>query len=188
MRTVLAAALFVGITSPALAAKVVLPGNTTGGPTYNRPVTTVNESTIGTAVRFQVTEFVVDADGTYILTLLNVPLTYDPFLALYDGTFEPSAPLAGLIALDDDIAENVLQSRIEIQLTAASFYQAVVSGFDNADFGAYSLTIEGPGAIFAETISPVPEPATWGMMLVGLGLIGASMRYRQRRSVVSYGQ
>ena len=188
MKTILAAALLLEVTSPALAAAVVLPGNTTGGPTYNRPVTSTEDSTVGTAVRFQVTEFVVDTDGTYILTLLNVPSTYDPFLALYDGTFEPSAPLAGLIALDDDIAQNVLQSRIELQLTAASPYQAVVSGFDNLDFGAYSLTIEGPGLVFAETISPVPEPATWGMMLVGFGLIGASMRYRQRRSVVSYGQ
>ena len=32
-------------------------------------------------------------------------------------------------------------------------------------------------------VSPVPEPATWGMMLVGFGIVGGAMRRRQRTSV-----
>ena len=32
----------------------------------------------------------------------------------------------------------------------------------------------------------VPEPATWGMMLLGFGLAGASMRSRRRRTAVTY--
>jgi hypothetical protein len=32
-------------------------------------------------------------------------------------------------------------------------------------------------------VSPVPEPAAWGMMLLGFGIVGAGMRSR-RRSVV----
>ena len=37
-----------------------------------------------------------------------------------------------------------------------------------------NFTFDGPGA------SAAPEPATWGMMLVGFGTMGASMRYRRR--------
>lgn len=32
-------------------------------------------------------------------------------------------------------------------------------------------------------VSPVPEPATWAMMILGVGMVGASMRRRQRVSV-----
>ena len=32
-------------------------------------------------------------------------------------------------------------------------------------------------------VAPVPEPATWGMMLVGFGVVGATMRRRKRTSV-----
>lgn len=34
--------------------------------------------------------------------------------------------------------------------------------------------------------SPVPEPATWGMMILGLGLVGASMRRRVSCTSVSF--
>ena len=37
-----------------------------------------------------------------------------------------------------------------------------------------NFTFDGPVA------SAAPEPATWGMMLVGFGTMGASMRYRRR--------
>jgi hypothetical protein len=34
--------------------------------------------------------------------------------------------------------------------------------------------------------SAVPEPATWGMMIIGFGLVGASMRYRRRATRVTF--
>jgi hypothetical protein len=36
------------------------------------------------------------------------------------------------------------------------------------------------------TISAVPEPSTWAMMLVGFGMMGAAMRYRRRGTKVAY--
>ncbi len=36
------------------------------------------------------------------------------------------------------------------------------------------------------TLSPVPEPATWGMMLLGLGAVGYTMRSRRARTAVSF--
>ena len=32
----------------------------------------------------------------------------------------------------------------------------------------------------------VPEPATWGMMLAGFGIVGGTMRYRRRSTKVSF--
>jgi PEP-CTERM motif/Protein of unknown function (DUF642) len=35
------------------------------------------------------------------------------------------------------------------------------------------------------TRSPVPEPATWAMMLVGFGAVGAASRYRRRKTLIA---
>ena len=35
------------------------------------------------------------------------------------------------------------------------------------------------------SISAVPEPATWGMLLLGFGLVGAGMRSRKRAMVLA---
>ena len=36
------------------------------------------------------------------------------------------------------------------------------------------------------TPSAVPEPATWGLMFIGLALVGASLRYRRQQTAVTY--
>jgi len=50
--------------------------------------------------------------------------------------------------------------------------------------------IFGPGAgSFNSTVSitaAVPEPATWGMMLIGFGMIGAVIRRRKALPTVRY--
>ncbi|MDP1028654.1 PEPxxWA-CTERM sorting domain-containing protein [Sphingomonas sp. KR1UV-12] len=35
------------------------------------------------------------------------------------------------------------------------------------------------------TVTAVPEPATWAMMLVGFGMVGAAARYRRRKAVAA---
>lgn len=35
-------------------------------------------------------------------------------------------------------------------------------------------------------VAAVPEPASWAMMIVGFGMIGAGLRFRQRRTVLRY--
>ena len=45
--------------------------------------------------------------------------------------------------------------------------------------GTYALTERSHPASYTLTILAVPEPATYGMMLAGLGLVGAVQRRRQ---------
>lgn len=38
----------------------------------------------------------------------------------------------------------------------------------------------------AFNIGGVPEPATWGMMILGFGAVGGALRYRRRKTSVAY--
>ncbi len=64
--------------------------------------------------------------------------------------------------------------------------------FDTIDFdpetddvsfsgGTGSLTIDG------STVGAVPEPASWAMMILGMGMLGGAARYRRRKTNVAFG-
>jgi hypothetical protein len=69
-------------------------------------------------------------------------------------------------------------------ITAADPFQLLVSGYDNYD----SYFTYG-GARFAPGASPepaVPEPASWAMMILGMGAVGYALRKAKRRSDATF--
>lgn len=52
-----------------------------------------------------------------------------------------------------------------------------------SDSGCCAETYNLDNARFALATAPVPEPATWAMMIFGFGMIGGALRSRQRRTV-----
>jgi hypothetical protein len=60
-------------------------------------------------------------------------------------------------------------------------FRTDATGFTAGTFGVIDgSTMQGP--TFAPTRTPLPEPATWAMMLIGFGAIGSSLRSRRRAS------
>lgn len=123
--------------------------------------------------------------------------------AAYNAAFNPDITLSPLADLD---VNGGTMNGITITQTATGVYSlSVAAGIDLAYFavksgnnfflyeyiGQTSFTTAGlqmgasknlPGlshAVFFGTAGGVPEPATWGMMLLGLGLVGGSMRRRR---------
>lgn len=172
------------IAAPATAATVVFNGDTTGDPTWNRPLTTTTLSGVGTAVPYEAIGFTVDVGGTYTFNMDAIVGTYDTFLALYSNAFNAGSPLANILAVDDDGGPGS-NSQLSFNLSSGVNYFGVATGFDNLDFGAFTLTIAGPGT--ASPISPngaIPEPASWAMMLVGFAAVGHALRRRPGRRLV----
>jgi PEP-CTERM motif len=75
-----------------------------------------------------------------------------------------------------------LSSTFNVNLTSANGIGILFGpesynvGIDNIDFTV------GDG-----TPGPVPEPSTWAMMIGGFGMIGGALRYRRRRTRISFG-
>lgn len=54
----------------------------------------------------------------------------------------------------------------------------------NLETGAFTFLGETDRSIFGLTAAPIPEPATWGMMIAGFGAVGFALR-RRRPTVVA---
>jgi hypothetical protein len=172
------------VVSPALAGTTVFTGDTTGGPTYNRPLggrppTTL--SGVGTAVRYVVTPFTVSVSGNY--NFLNSSV-HDSYLGVHRNLFNPATPLLNALAYDDDSGPGSDSAITALGLLAGVSYFAVSSGFANTDFGRFTLTIDGPGNIIGSG-GGVPEPATWAMLIFGFAAIGAALRRRRSEVAVT---
>jgi hypothetical protein len=131
---------------------------------------------------------------------------FDPILSLYNVATGQRAGqnddgTCGQVALDPTTGscyDTYLQSTL-----AAGTYRVAVTAFSN--FGPATLggafendgDFDGRTANFAFDVlnvgvatgpgaGAVPEPATWGMMIAGFGMMGAAMRTRRRSTKVSY--
>ena len=68
-------------------------------------------------------------------------------------------------------------------LTTINFTGQTNQGLGDESFGLDNVQVSG----VASTVSAVPEPATWAMMILGMGAIGFAMRRRQKVTTrVSY--
>ncbi|WP_233150680.1 PEPxxWA-CTERM sorting domain-containing protein [Sphingomonas mollis] len=57
----------------------------------------------------------------------------------------------------------------------------LTGSFDLTDFVTGS-----PISLTISTVSAIPEPASWAMMLAGFAMVGGATRYRRRKAIVAY--
>jgi hypothetical protein len=155
-------------------------GSTAGGPTWNRTVQgnpPTSLSSVGTAVAFATFTFQVTASDTYTIDVIS---TWDNYLHLYDGAFDPNSQFGNLLAANDDAGAG-LNAQMIRNLTTGNTYVAVVSGYENTDFGEYSLSFSSGGQQGqAVPASVVPEPTTYALMSLGLMAMGVVHRRRRK--------
>ena len=147
------------------AAITTFTGDTTGKPTFTRPVEDLSTlSSFGIGVHYDTLSFTTDGAGAYTFLTTGA---FDTFSLLYGPTFSAAAPLVNaLIANDDLLTIPITTSGFAYTLAAGAKYVLVTTGFAPTDFGAYSVTIGGPDAV----ITVLPEPEIYALMGAGLCL------------------
>jgi hypothetical protein len=104
------------------------------------------------------------------------------FLINFDGF---NAGDAFRFAADFDVAgggnanyRSILEgATIGVTFANGATSNLTLSGF-NANTNSYTFA--------GENVSAVPEPATWGMMLLGFGALGGTMRYRRKKGAAAF--
>lgn len=185
-----AAALF--STVPASAARIVytysstFTGTRDGNPfVTDATFTGVGDTTVSTTPfgfsLTPLTSFVAQADGPYVITTpFAVGAGAAPFPAAFGfvadvATGNAFAFLApGLLGYDG-------RSSIGATSTLPLFTNATFT----TDRGNIVLTGQSVGT-FSAVVDAVPETATWGMMIGGLGLIGGALRRRTMRPAIRH--
>ena len=108
--------------------------------------------------------------------------------ASYDGTVRNLYYDGALFASDRPTAPNVQRDNFAIGLADAFNGQPFLTDehfTGTLDNVAIFNTAQTPQQV-AAAIAAVPEPATWGMMIAGFGMMGAAMRTRRRSPKVSF--
>ncbi len=115
------------------------------------------------------------ADVALAHSLVSGSYTYQSFDA--DGPFyDPAGYIAGsLVQLSNSGGPAIQTGTFSFEIVSGQTYGFYVNSSDSV-FGAGQLTVNGL------TIDAIPEPATWGLMIVGFGLVGVAAR---RRSAVT---
>lgn len=119
-------------------------GDTTGGPTWNRPVASGScpastLSAVADMVTYE-TRLIHNASSGTLTVTIGSTATYDGYLVIYLGTSIPTDPLM-CHAGDDDGGPTGSDPLVTFTLAAGQSAVVVQSGFDNADVGPYSMTI-----------------------------------------------
>ena len=111
---------------------------------------------------------------------------------LYNFSLSTSSPSVSFTSAEISDASGVLGSLSYVGGVGSNVFWGL--GDFSLNAGSYMLTIKGsntganPSSSLAGNVqfAAVPEPATWGMMILGFGLLGGLMRRREREVRVRY--
>lgn len=91
----------------------------------------------------------------------NLTLTNDPYVYLYQESFDPQNPLVNLIAQDDDSGGGLLFRLNDLQLFNTITYFMVATSYQPGATGTFDIIVSGVGSVdYGGSVEnpTIPEP------------------------------
>jgi hypothetical protein len=117
-----------------------------------------------------------------VLGLPNMPFTVDSYAAFLNSSLHN--PNIGISQNDFDVQNGQITFGI-YQIFGGYFDLNVANEFNSMVSPDSKSRVQNLGGFNAITFSPTPEPATWGLMLLGFGGLGAALRSRRRSAALA---
>jgi len=168
--------LMLGATQSARADIVTVTGDTTWGDTFHRPDRNGGSPSpeVGLDVAYRAFNLGVSSTDWKHQSIITA-CEFECAVFLYEGSFNPLRPMQNIMS--GEAEEGATMAGLEVWLDVGKNYVLVVAGYHDFDWGVFSTTIGSAGGI---SISAVPEPSEWMMLLLGLASVGYfSIRKRQ---------
>ncbi|WP_225883520.1 PEPxxWA-CTERM sorting domain-containing protein [Sphingomonas aliaeris] len=172
--------------TPALATVYVV-NRTIGGASVIGTITT--DSTIGVIREGNITDFSLTFDGSAGPLTANkatgttIVVGSALVASATEMTFDYSSSENGLILGMNDFSAFLCSVSVDISCTGGDKGVTQII-YNNA---AFIQPLTGVQAFATVATAAVPEPATWGMMIAGFGVMGAALRTRRRTMKVAFG-
>ena len=157
--------------------------------TYNFTFTGTGGSPAGTGV-IQ-TSNTLDAVGGYDITGVSGQFGADPITALVNNPNQPNETTLSTNTYDNVLfpSGSMKFDRYGIAFDVGSdiynIFDGIADGGTTDTAHPYGLIINGSESFGNFSLSAAPEPATWAMMLLGIGVVGAAMRLSRRKAVAA---
>lgn len=98
----------------------------------------------------------------------NLTLTNDPYVYLYQESFDPQNPLVNLIAQDDDSGGGLLFRLNNLELFNTITYFMVATSYQPGATGTFDIIVSGVGSVeYGGSVSnpTIPEPKSVAIIL-----------------------
>lgn len=186
-------ALFAGVclmacASPVFAQITYTSGATSVGTNGSYTLSVTTDGTLGALSTGNVTDFLInisDSHGMFALTPVNADFLTSGGLSATatDLLFDFNS---GGFALFQNPTTGSGQNFLCFASSVCGANANSINLLVGANFSEISQSPMQGNVVIASVSAAVPEPSTWAMMLVGFGMVGASIRYRRRPTKVAY--
>lgn len=155
-------------------------GDNTNGQPWARPFANFSGLSSLGPVNWVSHPLFVDTAGNYHFSTVAAG-GWDNYAFLYLNSFDPADPLVNGLMGDDDGNGGIGTTDFDFILDPSLDYIVVITGFENGEVGAYTLTVAGPGVatfgqrsknrndILSALSSGLPIANAQGLMLLNAG-------------------
>ena len=136
-----------------------------GSLTFNRPYWSSQDT-----FNYSLIELQPNVDGLYDILnpSANLTISNDPYIYLYQDSFDPINPTTNLIAYDDDSGGNLLFQLSGIEFNSVTSYFLVATSYLPSSTGTFDIVVSGVGSVeFGGSVEnpTIPEPSTMAFIL-----------------------